>query len=53
MILEIDAHNLARALKLNDFDRVELGVIFREIKTKMAFGFNRSISKCYIGVVTF
>jgi hypothetical protein len=32
--VEIDAQNLERALKSNDFDRAELGVIFREIKTK-------------------
>jgi hypothetical protein len=32
--VETNAQNLKRALKSNDFDRAELGVIFREIKTK-------------------
>ena len=48
MTVETDAQNLERALKSNDFDRAELGVIFREIKTKMAFDFNCcNISKCH------
>jgi ribonuclease HI len=38
--LETDALNLERALKLNNFDRAELEVIFREIKTKMSFDFS-------------
>jgi ribonuclease HI len=48
VIVETDEQNLATALKSNDFDRAELGVIFREIKTRMAFDFiSCNISKCH------
>jgi len=40
VIIETGAQNLALALKSNGFDRAELGVIFREIKSKVAFDFN-------------
>ena len=47
VLLETDAQILASALTSTSYDRSELGMIFREIKTRMNFDFLCcKISKC-------
>lgn len=51
MLIELDAKTLKSALSSKDFDRSELGMLFREIKSCMAFDFICcNITKC-IGLV--